>query len=105
MHGDFFPVNIVHFHNKKPPFRCKKRSQISQINKAFQVFYSDGGWRLCSSFLYTTSHDWKKHRQSHLGKEKKRPSSIYLVAKQLPSRVFALKMDKFVLKVKPKKKP
>ena len=61
----------------------------------------------CALVFYVTfmSHDWKKYNQSQLGKEKKRPSSIYLAAKQLPSRVFTLKMDKFVLKVKPKKKP
>ena len=39
-----------------------------------------------------------------LEKKKKRPSSIYSAEKQLPFRVFALKMDKFILKVKPKKK-
>ena len=73
--------------------------------KSLQAFYAAGCWGLCSSFLYNMSHDWKKYNQSQLGKGKKRPSSIYLAAKQLPSRVFTLKMDKFVLKVKPKKKP
>ena len=38
-------------------------------------------------------------------KRKKHPSLIILAVKQLPSRVFALKIDKFVFKVKPKKKP
>ena len=80
-------------------------TSLQKAFKSFQAFYAEGHWGLCSSFLYNTRHDWKKYNQSQLGKEKKRPSSIYLVAKQLPSRVFALKMDKFVLKVKPKKKP
>ena len=67
------------------------------------MFYAAGRWDLCSSFSYNTCHDWKKYNQSQLGKGKKRPALIYLTAKQL-SGVFALKMDQFVLKVKPKKK-
>ena len=38
-------------------------------------------------------------------KRKKHPSLINLAVKQLPSHDFALKIDKFVFKVKPKKKP
>ena len=46
-----------------------------------------------------------KTNHSLIGKEKKHPSSIYLTANQLPFHFFALKMAKFAVKVKPKKKP
>ena len=46
-----------------------------------------------------------KTNHSLIGKEKKHPSSIYLAANQLPFHLFALKMAKFAVKVKPKKKP
>ena len=62
-----------------------------------------GACALVFFFLYNTRHDWKTTSHS-LEKKKKRPSSIYSAEKQLPFHVFALKMDKFILKVKPKKK-
>ena len=58
-------------------------------------------WGMCSSF-YITRHDWKKNNDSL---EERQSARLDLAAKKFLFRiwVFALKMDKFL--VKPKKKP
>ena len=54
-------------------------------------------------FLYNTHHDSKKYNQSQLGKEKSALLRFVWRLNYSLSRVFALKMDNFVSKVKPKK--
>ena len=45
----------------------------------------------CALVFYKKKHhDWKKYNQSQLGKEKKHPASIYLVAKVLDKHLSAV---------------
>lgn len=53
--------------------------QILQINNTFQAFHAGG----CLGLVLHTFHDWRKHNQSQLEKEKKASCFNSLPAKEI----------------------
>ena len=84
-------------------FSCKYDtfSQPQSVHKP--TAFQDAGWNLCSSIIFGTRHDCKKHNQSELGKEKSALlDSALLLDYFFLYGVFALRTGNFVLIVKPK---
>ena len=91
-----FTANSHHFVAKSVHKYCKstrhfRHCMLLAIGTCALVFYIN----MC--------HDWKKYNQSQLKKEKHTLLQYIWQQNDFLSHIFTLKMDNFVLEVKPKK--
>ena len=100
MHGHFFPVKLY------SPLNFLQQIATASLQKAFTNIANQQGIPGVLCCFYITRAMIGRN-VTHHSFEKKKSTLLLFIWRQnhFLSRVFALKVDKFVLKVKPKKKP